>query len=128
MDYQPRTWWEVGARIDGRAQKVGWLFMGNLLDAGVLGAVDPNRGTATMLETARAFGQLLKQSWRPRRTIILCSWDGEEYGLIGSTQRTEENAPQLQTKTVAYFNVYVSRNRPNYASSSVPSLWKPIWS
>src|SRR2546429_7535829 len=100
--------------------------MGNHRDAWVFGAVDPNSGTATMLETARAFGQLLKSGWQPRRTIILCSWDGEEYGLIGSTEWAEENAAELQQKGVAYLNVDVAVNGPNYNASSVPSLWKLI--
>ncbi|HEY0347842.1 MAG TPA: transferrin receptor-like dimerization domain-containing protein, partial [Pyrinomonadaceae bacterium] len=114
------------ARIDGAAEKDRWVIMGNHRDAWVFGAVDPNSGTATMLETARAFGQLLKQGWQPRRTIILCSWDGEEYGLIGSTEWAEENAAELQQKAVAYLNVDVAVNGPNYSASAVPSLWKLI--
>src|SRR6266481_1827101 len=126
MDYQSRTLWDVIARIDGAAEKDRWVIMGNHRDAWVFGAVDPNSGTATMLETARAFGQLLKQGWQPRRTIILCSWDGEEYGLIGSTEWAEENAAELQQKAVAYLNVDVAVNGPNYGVSAVPSLWKLI--
>lgn len=126
MDYQSRTLWDVVARIDGAAEKDRWVVMGNHRDAWVFGAVDPNSGTATMLETARAFGQLLKQGWQPRRTIILCSWDGEEYGLIGSTEWAEDNAAELQQKAVAYLNVDVAVNGPNYSVSAVPSLWKLI--
>jgi len=126
MDYQSRTLWDVVARIDGAVEKDRWVIMGNHRDAWVFGAVDPNSGTATMLETGRAFGQLLKQGWQPRRTIILCSWDGEEYGLIGSTEWAEENAAELQQKAVAYLNVDVAVNGPNYGVSSVPSLWKLI--
>jgi N-acetylated-alpha-linked acidic dipeptidase len=126
MDYQSRTLWDVVARIDGKAEKDRWVIMGNHRDAWVFGAVDPNSGTATMLETARAFGQLVKQGWQPRRTIILCSWDGEEYGLIGSTEWAEENAADLQEKAVAYLNVDVAVNGPNYGVSAVPSLWKLI--
>ncbi|HBB98569.1 MAG TPA: glutamate carboxypeptidase [Blastocatellia bacterium] len=126
MDYQSRTLWDVVARIDGAVEEDRWVVMGNHRDAWVFGAVDPNSGTATMLETARAFGQLLKQGWQPRRTIILCSWDGEEYGLIGSTEWVEENAAELQQKAVAYLNVDVAVNGPNYGASAVPSLWKLI--
>jgi len=126
MDYASRTLWDVEARIDGNSEKDRWVVMGNHRDAWVFGAVDPNSGTATMLETARAFGQLLKSGWQPRRTIILCSWDGEEYGLIGSTEWAEENAAELQQKGVAYLNVDVAVNGPNYSASSVPSLWKLI--
>src|SRR5437763_2356446 len=126
MDDQSRTLWDVVARIDGAAEKDRWVIMGNHRDAWVFGAVDPNSGTATMLEAGRAFGQLLKQGWKPRRTIILCSWDGEEYGLIGSTEWAEENAAELQEKAVAYLNVDVAVSGPNYGVSSVPSLWKLI--
>src|SRR5256886_266309 len=126
MDYASRTLWDVEARIDGTTDKDRWVVMGNHRDAWVFGAVDPNSGTATMLEVGRAFGQLLKSGWQPRRTIILCSWDGEEYGLIGSTEWAEDNAAELQQKAVAYLNVDVAVDGPNYGASSVPSLWKLI--
>jgi len=126
MDYQARKIWDVVARIDGSAERDRWIVMGNHRDAWVFGAVDPNSGTATMLETARGFGQLLKNGWQPRRTIILCSWDAEEYGLEGSTEWAEEHAAELQQKAVAYLNVDVAVNGPNYGASSVPSLWKLI--
>jgi N-acetylated-alpha-linked acidic dipeptidase len=126
MDYASRTLWDVVARIDGNEEKDRWVVMGNHRDAWVFGAVDPNSGTATMLETAHAFGELLKTGWKPRRSIILCSWDGEEYGLIGSTEWAEENAAELQQKAVAYLNVDVAVNGPNYGASSVPSLWRLI--
>src|SRR6267378_2038545 len=126
MDYQSRTLWDVIARIDGAAEKDRWVIMGNHRDAWVFGAVDPNSGTAAMLETARGFGQLLKQGWKPKRTLILCSWDAEEYGLIGSTEWAEENADELQEKAVAYLNVDVAVSGPNFSASAVPSLWKLI--
>lgn len=126
MDYQSRKIWDVIARIDGSAEKDRWVIMGNHRDAWVFGAVDPNSGTATMLEAARAFGQLLKNGWQPRRTIILCSWDAEEYGLIGSTEWAEEHDAELQEKAIAYLNVDVAVNGPNFGASSVPSLWKLI--
>jgi N-acetylated-alpha-linked acidic dipeptidase len=126
MDYATRTLWDVVARIDGSEESDRWVVMGNHRDAWVFGAVDPNSGTATMLEAAHGFGALLKQGWKPRRTIILCSWDGEEYGLIGSTEWAEENAAELQQKAVAYLNVDVAVNGPNYSASSVPSLWRLI--
>ena len=126
MDYQTRTIWDVIARIDGETEKDRWVIMGNHRDAWVFGAVDPNSGTAAMLEVGRAFGQLLKQGWKPRRTIVLGSWDAEEYGLIGSTEWAEENADELQAKAVAYLNVDVAVSGPNFGASSVPSLWKLI--
>ncbi|HXM34684.1 MAG TPA: M28 family metallopeptidase, partial [Pyrinomonadaceae bacterium] len=126
MDYQSRTIWDVVTRIDGANEKDRWVVMGNHRDAWVFGAVDPNSGTAAMLETARGFAQLLKQGWKPRRTIVLCSWDGEEYGLIGSTEWAEEYAEELQQKAVAYLNVDVAVAGANFGASSVPSLWKLI--
>ena len=60
------------------------MILGNHRDAWVFGAVDPNSGTSAMFEVGRGFGELLKQGWKPRRTIIFGSWDAEEYGLIGS--------------------------------------------
>jgi N-acetylated-alpha-linked acidic dipeptidase len=126
MDYQTRTIWDVIARIDGDAEKDRWVIMGNHRDAWTFGAVDPNSGTSAMLEAARAFGELRKNGWKPRRTIILCSWDGEEYGLIGSTEWAEEYADELKAKAVAYLNVDVAVSGPNFGASSVPSVWKLI--
>jgi len=67
---------------------------------------------------------LLKQGWKPRRTIILCSWDAEEYGLIGSTEWAEEFANDLKDKAVAYLNLDAAVSGANFGASSVPSLWK----
>jgi len=85
------------------------VLAGNHRDAWVLGAVDPHSGTVALLETARALFQLKVDdpSWRPRRTIVLCSWTGEEYGLIGSTAFTELHADLLRN-AVAYVNVDVA--------------------
>ena len=100
--------------------------MGNHRDAWTFGAVDPNSGTTAMLEAARGFGALLKKGWKPRRSIVLCSWDGEEYGLLGSTEWAEENAAELKEKAVAYLNMDAAVSGPNFGASSVPSMWKLI--
>jgi len=126
MDYKVRTIWDVVARIEGNQERDRWVVMGNHRDAWVFGAVDPNSGSSAMLEVARGFGDLLKQGWTPKRTIILCSWDAEEYGLIGSTEWAEENADDLREKAVAYLNVDVAVSGGNFGASSVPSLWKVI--
>ena len=126
MDYQVRKIWNVISRIDGDEERDRWVVMGNHRDAWVFGAVDPNSGTTAMLETARAFGTLLKKGWKPRRTIVLASWDGEEYGLLGSTEWAEENAAELQQKAVAYLNMDAAVSGPNFGASSVPSMWKLI--
>jgi N-acetylated-alpha-linked acidic dipeptidase len=126
MDYQVRKIWNVISRIEGAEEKDRWVIMGNHRDAWTFGAVDPNSGTAAMLEAARGFGSLLKDGWKPRRTILLCSWDGEEYGLLGSTEWAEEYADELKQKAVAYLNVDVAVAGSNFGASSVPSLWKVI--
>jgi len=126
MDYKQRTIWDVVARIDGSQDKDRWVVLGNHRDAWVFGAVDPNSGTASMLEVGRGYGELLKKGWTPKRTIILCSWDAEEYGLIGSTEWVEENADELREKAVAYLNVDVAVSGGNFGAYSVPSLWKLI--
>src|SRR6266550_1440414 len=108
MDYQVRKIWDVISRIDGTEEKDRWVIMGNHRDAWTFGAVDPNSGTTAMLEAARGFGALLKKGWKPKRTIVLCSWDGEEYGLVGSTEWAEEYAEQLRQSAVAYLNVDVA--------------------
>ncbi len=126
MDYQIRKIWNVVARIEGNEERDRWVIMGNHRDAWTFGAVDPNSGTTAMLEAARGFGQLLKNGWKPRRTIVLCSWDGEEYGLIGSTEWAEEYADELRAKAVAYLNMDAAVSGSNFGASSVPSMWKLI--
>lgn len=124
MDYKIRKIWNVMARIDGNEEKDRWVILGNHRDAWVFGAVDPNSGTSAMLEVGRGFGELLKQGWKPRRTIIFGSWDAEEYGLVGSVEWVEEFAPELKEKAVAYLNLDSAVSGPNFGASSVPSLWK----
>jgi N-acetylated-alpha-linked acidic dipeptidase len=124
MDYKTRKIWNVVAQIDGSEEKDRWVILGNHRDAWVFGAVDPNSGSSAMLEVGRGFGELLKQGWKPRRTIILCSWDAEEYGLIGSTEWAEEMADELRNKAVAYLNLDAAVSGAHFGASSVPSLWK----
>ena len=94
---------------------------GNHRDAWVYGAVDPSSGTAAMLEAVHGVGALLNQGWRPKRTIVFCSWDAEEEGLIGSTEWVEQHAKTLE-RAVAYFNVDVAVSGPDFSASAVPSL------
>ena len=124
MDYKIRKIWNVVARIDGNEEKDCWVILGNHRDAWVFGAVDPNSGTSAMLEVGRGLGQLLKQGWKPRRTIVFCSWDAEEYGLVGSVEWAEELAGELREKAVAYLNLDSAVAGVNFGASSVPSLWK----
>ena len=121
QDYQFRTIWDVIGRVRGSELPDEWVVAGNHRDAWVYGAVDPNSGTAAMLETVHGFGELLKSGWRPKRTIILGSWDGEEEGLIGSTEWGEQHESEL-ANAVAYFNMDVAVSGPKFGAASVPSL------
>ena len=103
-DWNLRTIHNVIARIPGSVYPDEWIIRGNHHDAWVNGADDPVSGLAAVLEEARAFGELLKQGWRPRRTLIYCAWDAEEPGLIGSTEWVEHHADELREKAVAYIN------------------------
>jgi N-acetylated-alpha-linked acidic dipeptidase len=96
--------YDVIATIPGSAFPDEWVIRGNHHDAWVNGAEDPLSGTGPELEEARAFGMLLKQGWKPKRTIILCLWDGEEPGLLGSTEWAETHADELRRKGVVYIN------------------------
>jgi N-acetylated-alpha-linked acidic dipeptidase len=99
-----KTLYDVIARIDGSEYPDEWVVRGNHQDAWVNGAEDPISGLVTELEEAHAFGELLKQGWKPKRTIIYCAWDGEEPGLLGSTEWAEEHADELTRHAVAYLN------------------------
>jgi N-acetylated-alpha-linked acidic dipeptidase len=121
QDYQRRVIWDVIGKVKGSQYSDDWVVVGNHRDAWVYGAVDPNSGTAAMLESVHGVGALLKQGWRPKRTIVFCSWDAEEEGLIGSTEWVEQHAKTLE-RAVAYFNVDVAVAGPNFSASAVPSL------
>lgn len=121
QDYQRRIIWDVIGKIKGSEYPDDWVLAGNHRDAWVYGAVDPSSGSAAMLEAVHGVGALLKQGWRPRRTIVFCSWDAEEEGLIGSTEWVEQHAHELE-KAVAYFNMDVGVSGPDFSASALPSL------
>jgi N-acetylated-alpha-linked acidic dipeptidase len=95
---------DVVARIPGSQWPDEWIVRGNHHDAWVNGAEDPVSALVSLLEEARALGQLLKEGWRPKRTIVYCAWDGEEPMLLGSTEWAEAHAEELRQKAVAYVN------------------------
>ncbi|HTW58331.1 MAG TPA: M28 family metallopeptidase [Terriglobales bacterium] len=121
QDYQFRTLWDVIGRVRGGELPDEWVVAGNHRDAWVFGAVDPNSGTAAMLEAVHGVGELLKSGWKPKRTMLFCSWDGEEEGLMGSTEWVEQHDSELANAD-AYFNVDVAVSGPRFGASSVPSL------
>ena len=110
------------ARIRGSESPDEWVILGNHRDAWVFGAVDPSSGTASMLELTRSLGQLLKQGIRPKRTLVICSWDGEEYALTGSTEWGEQYADELKKKAVAYLNVDEATSGKDFQGDAVGSL------
>jgi N-acetylated-alpha-linked acidic dipeptidase len=122
MDFRVRPIWDVMARIPGAEHPEECVILGNHRDAWVYGAADPASGTAPLLAAARGFGQLLEKGWRPKRTILLASWDAEEFGLIGSTEWAEEHAAELAQNAVAYVNVDIGVSGPHFNSAAVPSL------
>ncbi len=96
--------YDVVAKIHGSTYPDEWIIRGNHHDAWVNGAEDPISGQMCLLEEARSLSVLMKQGWRPKRTIIYCAWDGEEQGLLGSTEWVEAHADELRTNGVLYIN------------------------
>jgi len=121
QDYQRRIIWDVIGKIEGSEEPDAWVIVGNHRDAWVYGAVDPSSGSTSMLEAAHGIGALLRQGWRPKRTIVFCSWDAEEEGLVGSTEWVEQQGRVLD-RAVAYFNVDVAVSGPDFTANAVPSL------
>jgi N-acetylated-alpha-linked acidic dipeptidase len=122
MDNGPQPYYVVEGRIRGAELPGEWVVLGNHRDAWVFGGVDPSSGTASMMELTRALGQLAKEGMRPRRTLVVCSWDGEEVGLTGSTEWGEQFADELRRKAVAYINVDEATSGPNFHGQAVASL------
>ncbi|XP_026441044.1 probable glutamate carboxypeptidase LAMP1 [Papaver somniferum] len=108
--------------IEGVEEPDRFVILGNNRDAWTFGGVDPNSGTAVLLDIARRLGKLQKNGWRPRRTIMLCNWDAEEYGLIGSTEWVEENREMLASRAVAYLNIGTAVSGPGFHVSTTPQL------
>lgn len=100
--------YDVVAMMKGALYPDEWIVRGNHHDAWVNGADDPISGQAAMLEEARSIGALVKGGWKPKRTLVYCSWDGEEPGLLGSTEWAEYHGDELQRKAVLYINTDAS--------------------
>jgi N-acetylated-alpha-linked acidic dipeptidase len=96
--------YDVVGKVPGSTIPDEWVIRGNHHDAWVNGAEDPLSGAVAVMEEARAIGELLKQGWKPKRTIIYCAWDGEEPGLLGSTEWVETHADDLRKHAVVYIN------------------------
>jgi N-acetylated-alpha-linked acidic dipeptidase len=121
-DKEVRSIWNVVGRLRGAERPDEWVILGNHRDAWVFGGVDPSSGSASLMETARAFGELKRGGWKPRRTIIFASWDAEEFTLTGSTEWGELEAERLRAGALAYLNVDSSSSGSNFTVAAVPAL------
>ena len=104
FNWDRKPLYDVIVRIPGSKYPDEWILRGNHHDAWVNGAEDPISGAVALLEEARGFSELMKQGWKPKRTLIYCLWDGEEPGLLGSTEWAETHADELRAHAVAYLN------------------------
>ena len=104
FDWTTATLHDVVARLPGSEFPDEWILRGNHHDAWVNGAEDPASGMAAELEEARALGELRRRGWAPKRTIVYLAWDGEEQGLLGSTEWVEAHQEELERKAVVYIN------------------------
>ncbi len=124
--------YNVIAKIPGSTLPDEWVVRGNHMDGWVNGAQDPLSGLTAELEEARAMGELLRQGWKPKRTIVYAAWDGEEHGLIGSTEWAELHAKELQSKAVMYLNTdgngrgYLNAEGSHYLENLVNSVAREV--
>ncbi len=121
FDWTTKPLFNVIATIPGGVYPDEWVIYGNHHDAWVNGAQDPLSGAAALLETARALGEMRKKGWSPKRSIRFALWDGEEFGLIGSTEWVEKHQDEVNAKTVVYFNSD-SNGKGSLGASGSPSL------
>jgi N-acetylated-alpha-linked acidic dipeptidase len=103
-DWSLKTIYDVVAVLKGGELPDEWVVRGNHHDGWVFGAEDPLSANVVLMAEAKAIGALAREGWRPRRTLVYCGWDGEEPGLLGSTEWTEAHAEELQQKAVLYLN------------------------
>src|ERR1700686_594543 len=103
-DWNQKTLYDVIATLHGAQEPDRWIVRGNHHDGWVFGATDPLAGQVALMAEAKAIGKLFKEGWRPRRTLIYASWDGEEAGLLGSTEWAELHADELKAKAALYVN------------------------
>lgn len=115
--------WDVIGIFNGSVLPNEVIVVGNHRDAWIAGgAVDPNSGSAVVNEVVRSFGVASAAGWKPLRTVVFASWDGEEYGLLGSTEWVEEYLPWLKAATVAYVNIDTGVGGTHFGSAAVPLI------
>jgi N-acetylated-alpha-linked acidic dipeptidase len=117
-----RPIWTVTGMIRGSDHPEQMVIVGNHRDAWIYGGVDPSSGSAALMELARTLGQLKREGWRPKRSILLASWDAEEFTLTSSTEWGEQHADRLQRDGVAYLNVDSAASGSTFTATAVPAL------
>jgi len=122
MDYAQRRLINVVGKIAGAVAPEEWIIVGSHRDAWVYGASDSVSGHVSMMGVARAMSEMMKSGWRPRRSILFVSWDGEEQGLLGSTEWVEDLAGELQAHVAVYVNRDAGAGGTNFNGSAVHSL------
>lgn len=126
QEYVTTPLWNVIGVINGTISDEV-IVLGNHRDAWIAGgAGDPNSGSAALNEVIRSFSAAMEAGWKPWRTIVFASWDGEEYGLVGSTEWVEEYLPWLSASAVAYLNVDVGTNGPDFTLAAAPLLSRVV--
>ena len=122
MDYGQRRLINVVGRMTGSQFPDEWVILGSHRDAWVFGAADPGSGQVAVINVARRLGELAKEGWKPRRSLLFVSWDGEEPGLLGSTEWVEEFGSELTAKAAIYINLDPGATGPFFTTSAVHSL------
>jgi N-acetylated-alpha-linked acidic dipeptidase len=121
-DDRVRPIWTVTATIRGSEHPEQSVIVGNHRDAWIYGGVDPSSGSAALMELARSLGQLHREGWRPKRSIVFASWDAEEFTLTSSTEWGEQHADRLRREAIAYINVDSAASGSTFTATAVPAL------
>ncbi|MCL7451804.1 MAG: M20/M25/M40 family metallo-hydrolase [Anaerolineae bacterium] len=122
IDYEIAPIWDIVVKIPGTKYPDQWVIAGAHRDGWTYGTNDSNSGYIVVMEMARALSQLMQEGWQPERTIVLAGWDGEEYGLLGSTEWGEEFQQELRKNAVAYINLDGAGGGQYFSASAVPAL------
>ncbi len=117
-----RPIWTVTGMIRGSERPAELVLLGNHRDAWIYGGVDPSSGSAALMEVARTLGELSRDGWKPKRSIVFASWDAEEFTLTSSTEWGEQHEGMLMQNAVAYLNVDSAASGPNFSAAAVPAL------
>jgi N-acetylated-alpha-linked acidic dipeptidase len=121
-----RPIWTVTGTLHGSSAEGDVVVVGNHRDAWIYGGVDPDTGSAALIELARAFGELRKGGWRPKRSLLFASWDAEELALASSTEWGEQREAWLRDRAVAYLNVDSAASGSRFVAGAVPSLMRVV--